>query len=114
MHAHSVVGGQNGTIFAANASTGAVLWSSSPPAAPARIMGPLVYDAGRDLVYGADFAGRVVALAPTSGAPAWTYTLPASSKHPLIPVPLGPRISRDGTLLYFGSYDGALHALHLE
>ena len=65
------------------------------------------------LVYGANFNGVVTALEAKTGAIVWKYELQTSYK-PFIPVPLGPRISPDYALLYFGAYDGALHALKLD
>ena len=70
------------------------------------------YDARRGLVYGANLAGVVCALKAATGEVVWTWLL-KSKYTPLIPVPLGPRISSDFSLLYFGAYDRAFHALHL-
>ena len=63
-------------------------------------------------MYGANLAGVVCALKAATGEVVWTWLL-KSKYTPLIPVPLGPRISSDFSLLYFGAYDRAFHALHL-
>lgn len=103
--------GTNGTVFAANSSNGQVLWSQ--PRFTTRFMGPLVFDAKRDLLYGGNFGGEMVAFHASSGEIAWTYTVP-TGKTKLIASPLGARISADSSLLYFGSYSGEFHAVHLD
>ena len=106
-----VVAGENGTAFAADASTGSLLWARQLLPL-ARFMGPFVYDSQRNLLYGANFNGCVYALDAGSGAVVWTFKL-HSPYTPYIPVPLGPRISADFSRLYFAAYDRALHALDL-
>ena len=95
------VAGENGTVFCANSTNGELVWSQSKLPTVARFMGPVVYDSTRDLVYGGNFDGTVVALNATTGAVVWSYQI--STSKALIPVPLGPRISKDNNLLYFGS-----------
>jgi outer membrane protein assembly factor BamB len=108
-----IVAGENGTAFAVDATTSCVIWEQQGILPLARFMGPFVYDPQRGLVYGANFNGIVVALDAKTGEIVWTYKL-QTAVTPLIPVPLGPRISPDYALLYFGAYDGALHALKLD
>jgi outer membrane protein assembly factor BamB len=105
------VAGENGTAFAADASTGSLLWVKQLLPL-ARFMGPFVYDSQRNLLYGANFNGYVYALDAGSGAVVWRFEL-HTPYIPLIPVPMGPRISADFSKLYFAAYDRALHALDL-
>lgn len=105
------VAGENGTAFAADASTGSLLWAKRLLPL-ARFMGPFVYDSQRNLLYGANFNGYVYALDAGSGAVVWRFEL-HTPKNPFIPVPLGARISADFSKLYFAAYDRALHALDL-
>jgi outer membrane protein assembly factor BamB len=107
------VAAENGTAFAADATTGQLIWTQQGLPLRARFMGPFAYDHGRGLLYGANFAGLVCALNATSGEVVWTYRVQSTKHMPYIPVPLGPRISSDASLLYFGAYDYVFHALKL-
>jgi len=106
-----VVAGEDGTVFAADAKSGNILWKQQPEPT-GRFMGPFVYDHSRRLLYGANFGGVICALDAATGDIVWTWKLQTKAT-PLIPVPLGPRISNDASMLYFGAYDAAFHALRL-
>ena len=109
----SFVAGTDGTIFAANASDGHILWKQDQWTT--RFMGPLLFDRNRDLLYGGNFGGEMVALYATSGNVSWTYKIDTGAKGDrLIAAPLGARMSADASKLYFGSYNGELYAVNLD
>lgn len=93
------IGAFDNHLYAVSADTGAERW---------RFEGanwfwgsPAVYG---DAVYAADVDGNVYAINAQTGAQMWTQALGS-------PVRAGLTLTEDGSMLFVGSQDGALHAL---
>lgn len=101
----------DGSVGALNASNGAALWFTRSDDIPdaSEFFGPLIFDARRDLLYGANMHGRIVAINPYDGRLVASSTKLAKT----VANNLGPAISEGGERLFVGTYDGKLMSLLL-
>ncbi|EGD76647.1 hypothetical protein PTSG_12669 [Salpingoeca rosetta] len=103
-----VVGRFDGTAYAADPITGAVKWEVTNLPNPKEFFGPFVFDEERGRIYGATLRGMFYALQPETGELLWDFQAGG-----MIPVPMGPRLSSDKMLVFFGSFDKHFYALNL-
>eukprot|EP00049_Salpingoeca_infusionum_P019228 m.360927 g.360927 ORF g.360927 m.360927 type:complete len:408 (-) comp19233_c0_seq1:289-1512(-) len=104
------VSGFDGSVACVDPASGQVYWNNTMSFARKEFMGPLVYDATHDLLYGGNIMGYVYAIdaAKPNGVVVWKTQ--ASTRA--LAQPLGLTIWND-TYLFVGTYSGELSVLHL-
>ena len=101
LHKTLFVGYMNGSVAALNCSTGGTLWAMDSVPEKGEFFGPFVVDRLRDLLYGANLNGRVVAISPHTG-----HLISSVSVASTIANNIGPALSSDYGTLYVGTYHG--------
>ena len=104
-----VIGDNTGAVFALEPATGKRVWTAKDLPTQAEFFGNFVYDKQRRLLYGGNLGKSIMAVQAADGKLAWSMQLDG-----LIASQEGSPISRDGKLLYVGTYAGTLYALKLD
>lgn len=99
--------GQDGTVYALRAASGALLWRGQPAGAGHDVFPSLLVAGSTVYVGGAD--GRLYALDAGTGATRWSYQSSATNPYPTIASI--PRVTLAGTTLYVATDREAVVAL---